>query len=1008
MNVRFARGLAAVAVALVCSRWAWAGSDAADRKAEYVDAVTRGAGFMPWQERGVSEDERAFRESIERRKDEILAGRIEVRGPVLLTEADIEQARRNIEGADWARQWYRQHKGVADYVVAQPADYSERMIPELTPTHTYGFTCPNCMGRQSQEGVGSSLIDWDYHEPDVLSCRRCGHVYPSEKYPETAKLVCPRSGQTFTYYLNDDEREHPDDRSGKHAYRWVGRPMHVSFTGVIRHSRIHFMIGAARSLALVYRMTGEQRYAKPTIDILARLAHCYRNWLYHDYWDGIADCDPIYAAWHDKALRLGWKRHLCGDAYSKDTAERAAMMQSYWGAGRIHPSTGGISTLALIAGAYDLVRDARDTDGRPVWSKEDRAKVERDLLLEFVMEAEPFVGGANEATNVNNKAPRVYRAQAAVAKCLGLPQLADTALRGYEAVRDRSFNYDGYSKESPSYNNMYLSQLVQIPEELHGFRWPAGFAGRQGMVDCYRTDDRLRLMFRAMIDQLRPDGRLPPLSDSLTDRAPSPHLIELGLKRYPEYYEGTLPAIYRGGQPSEYAVFHLDADRIERDEGLQLPEICFPEWKTAILRHGQGADASMLTLAFSPPGGHRHGDNLAMFYVDRGRTVLGDHGYVGDMPVNGWIHSTLSHNLVVVDGEEQRRQRRPRLRRFVASPKVSVVEASSDAYGQCGEHRRLVALIKGPGAQTFGVDIFRVKGGKRHAYRVFSELASSDAADGMLEFSGLTMPAEPPLPNVGASLAREDIFGLRDVRGVDDPPAGWQAMWKEGAGTYRLWMLSASDRVEASNGPGQETRDQAGRRVRYVDVVREGEGIESVFVGLHEPSGPDGVMPIRSAERLPVPKSAGPNAVAVRIESAWGTYLVLSEFASEAEVAGARFVGPFGFGITCRKPDGKRWLLASEASTLMAGDFGFENVAPVWSGEVVERTEHGLIVDTPRPADWPPVSPYVTQYVLVGDEEPDTGFPVRAMEDLQIEVDRFPLPSCERFQLASTMLLSRD
>ena len=39
------------------------------RKAEYVHAVTRGAGWMPWQARGVSERERAFRAQIEQRKD---------------------------------------------------------------------------------------------------------------------------------------------------------------------------------------------------------------------------------------------------------------------------------------------------------------------------------------------------------------------------------------------------------------------------------------------------------------------------------------------------------------------------------------------------------------------------------------------------------------------------------------------------------------------------------------------------------------------------------------------------------------------------------------------------------------------------------------------------------------------------------------------------------------------------------------------------------------------------
>ena len=43
------------------------------------------------------------------------------------------------------------------------------------------------------------------------------------------------------------------------------------------------------------RLTGEARYAGKAVRILNRLAACYRNWLYHDYWDAVADCDPSSA-----------------------------------------------------------------------------------------------------------------------------------------------------------------------------------------------------------------------------------------------------------------------------------------------------------------------------------------------------------------------------------------------------------------------------------------------------------------------------------------------------------------------------------------------------------------------------------------------------------------------------------------------------------------------------------------------------------------------------------------
>ena len=126
----------------------------ADRKAEYVRAVVRGAGYMPWQQRGPSADEKAFRKAIEARKDRMLAERVPVAHPVMLTAHEIAQAKRNMASAKWARAWLARHKATADYVVAQPDGYVERMISEDTPWYVYGMTCPNCVGSKSQEAAG--------------------------------------------------------------------------------------------------------------------------------------------------------------------------------------------------------------------------------------------------------------------------------------------------------------------------------------------------------------------------------------------------------------------------------------------------------------------------------------------------------------------------------------------------------------------------------------------------------------------------------------------------------------------------------------------------------------------------------------------------------------------------------------------------------------------------------------------------------------------------------------
>ncbi len=985
-------------------------AESAERtKDGYVHAVVRGAGLMPWQSAGVSPEEVAFRQSIEQRKTDMLARRASVEHPALLDAAALQQAKENVAATEWARVHFESDKALADYLVAQPEGYIEAMVSELTPTSSYGFTCPNCVGGKSQEGTGTSLIAWNHKEPDIIRCRSCGQTYPDERFPETGMLRCPRAGQTFTFYLNDAERANPEDRSGDHAWKWVGHVNHVSFSGAIRQQKIQFMCRGLQSLAYAYALTEDPRYAERGARILVRLAHCYRNWLYHDYWGAFADCDPMYAAWHDKSLPIEWKRHLAESVFANDTLDEARMLQTFWGAGRIHPSTDSISGTPGLCLAHDLFRDAKGSDGQPVWTPEERALVERDLFIERIMGAEPYVGGAGNADCVNNKAPRIYLAMAAVGRCLGLTDFADTSLRGYEGLRDQSFLYDGFSGESPAYTNMYLSSLIGFTETLHGFQWPEGFPGRSGVVDLYKTDPKLGLMFRSVIDQVAPSGGYLPLSDTSVYAGPSQRILEVGLNRYPEYFAGRHPRLSAEASPSRYAAFHLAPEDFVSAADYAPPELIYPAWMTAILRHGSGANASVLAMPFNPPGGHRHTDNLALYYVDSGRTILGDHGYVGDMPVNGWIHNTLSHNLVVVDDAEQIHRgdtpRVPRLHMAATSPYVSVVEASTNAYPQCADYRRLVALFKGPDAQTFVVDVFRVRGGSRHACRLSSDIATSDAADGTLAFEGLDMPDEAPLPDVGNSIESADIFGLRDVRAAESPPANWQAVWGESGRSYRLWMLSQVDAVEASNGPGQTTRGNAGRRLRYVDAVRVGDGLESTFVAVHEPSGPNDAPTIRAVTRLEVPAQAGPDAVAVRIDAAWGIYYVFTAFEEEAELDGIRFQG--AFGVVHQKDADPDWLLGLGASTLAQGNSGFVGQPARWSSTVAGSADYSIEAVTPPPDGWSIAPEGFTNYVVAHDGAHWTGFPIEKINGNTLRVRRFAMPEVREFAVPAMRFETR-
>lgn len=963
-------------------------AEAPDRKEEYVHAVTCGAEWLPWQAREVSGPEKQFRESMETRKSTLLSQRTATPHPVLLAPEDLERAKHNIAKEEWAKNWSESTCAFAEFLATRPAGWVEDMLPELSPAHGYGATCPKCVGRNSQEAAGYSQFHWDYHDPEALVCRSCGQRYPDPAYPETAVLHLPRSGQSITYYLNDAERAQPDDYTGSLAWHWVGHPIHVSFSGLIREQKVQFMRGATNTLGLAYALTGDPRYAEQAKAVLLRFARCYRHWCYRDYWDAYADCDPLFAAWHDKDLPLEWKRHLSEQAYEKDTVEKAAMLQTYWGGGRVHPSTDNVGALPDFLLAYDLTYNASSADGAALWTEEERALVERDLFLEYIMGAEPFVGGADQADNANNKSPRIYNAMAALGKCLGLPGYADTALRGYEKVRDDSFLEDGFSKESPAYTNMFLNQLLLVPETLHGFAWPASFSGRTGTVDLYTSDAKLRRMYETVSQMLCPDGSYLPLSDTQVGARPDLDIVLMGLRHYPEIFRGTVPTLV-GKQRGEYAVFRSTPEALSEDRGLSLRENLFPNWQTATLRHGIGPKAAVAALVFNPPGGHRHWDNLALFYQEGGLNLLGEQGYLCDMPLNRWIHSTQSHNLVVVDDQEQEMTgRRPEFGIMACSPLASVVEATSNAYLQCSEYRRRVIMLKGPDGHTILVDLFRVAGGGKHAYRVYSEIASSTATNSRMEFSGVPMPPEPPLPDLGGSLAEADIFGLRDIRSALPEKDVWSASWREDGAAYRVWMASPCDRVEAANAPGQRTLAEAGRRVRYINAVRKGKE-ESVFVAVHESGLPDGTWSINAVQRLPLPESAGPRAVALELDTHWGRYVVVNDVETACTIEGLHFRGSFG--------------VFRYAEGVLRNGFAcgaqVDSEAVAWQGAVQNNTLSSIAPEMVRPASFPAIPDSVQAYVAVKTAEGWTGYPVASVSEKTIEVARYPLPPITEFRL---------
>ena len=208
---------------------------------------------------------------------------------------DLANACANVARYAWAQSLVNGWRNSVRLVLERDRQFIDEMISPRTPWPTYGRVCPACVGKESSMGE-TGLYRWRVDNPDRLVCKYCGTVYPNAAYPETGKLVCPRMGQTFTYYLTGDERSHPEDTSGRYAFRWASWPVHTSWSGVIRSHKADYVVGRALPLAKLYALTGEVQYAQRAAWILDRLAAVYPQLLFHSYNGTYADCPPAEAA----------------------------------------------------------------------------------------------------------------------------------------------------------------------------------------------------------------------------------------------------------------------------------------------------------------------------------------------------------------------------------------------------------------------------------------------------------------------------------------------------------------------------------------------------------------------------------------------------------------------------------------------------------------------------------------------------------------------------------------
>ena len=123
----------------------------------------------------------------------------------------------------------------------------------------------------------------------------------------------------------------------------------------------------------------------------------------------------------------------------------------YWSASRIGTSGMDGGWVVPIAVAYDLTCSAQE-DGSPVYSDEEKKRIEHDLLLESV-----YLAICDPAINNKSAGNRAGRRSWGCAS--GHPGLVHFGLEGFQRCVDGWFLPDGGTSESPAYAMMTMSGI---------------------------------------------------------------------------------------------------------------------------------------------------------------------------------------------------------------------------------------------------------------------------------------------------------------------------------------------------------------------------------------------------------------------------------------------------------------------------------------------------------------------------------------------------------------------
>ena len=730
-----------------------------------------------------AEEETRCRQRRERWKRRY-AGKGAVEPRLLVRSEQIAMARANARRNTDARKWIDGILAEADAAASLPDGFFESFIPEIGPWNSSGNFCPNCYPRKSPERISWR---WDWRDPDRISCPYCGVDFPNASYPEDGVMSLPRTGKQYTYHILAAEHASPDWRLGEAAKRFVGQPIHESFSGNIRTHKIGWALGQVEPLCLAYSLTGREVYARTVERILLRMADVYPGYLLQSYFQDVVDADPGYAVDHAEELPTFLKRNACLPAYDgrygygqdRTTTRLTKVATGLWGCSRIarEQFSTGSTFLALFLG-YDQVKQTI--------APEARRRIEQDFLLELYLDVRAY-------TPTTNKSGAVRAARVAFGRVYNVGKEVDAGLKGFRTTLEAQFHPDGSPIETPGYGHATIREgLWMIPEMLPD-------------VDDLPGADRYRDALETLGVIATPPGQQPPIDDCHAGMRIPRRTVDIALTRY------GISIPNPGGPPSDFAILNTKLGRraIRRPKGKPLNRF-YEGRRLACVGYGSGPQrVQMYVLGEDGCRGHRHAGALTAQLHVGDWDVFPDLGYIGNHPANQWVKATASHQTVVVDSSNSVPREPSRLLGFTGTGRCRFVDMASPLEGGAVLRRALTLIRKDDGCPIV-VDVFEVEGGRVHDYGM-----RVNVPPGQLRLSLPGLRPRKPLDYQSFS-----SFPLLDFETGGKTEPGWVATWGRGARKLRATVLSPCTEAITYRSPGWRSAGEIPAQPgKYLDTV---------------------------------------------------------------------------------------------------------------------------------------------------------------------------------------------